>query len=85
MYSDEIVKRIATLYPDAVIEASGQNCDFEVYVVSEIFHGQSAIQRQQPILALFAKELANGRLHALSIKARTPEELSVRSGLVQIL
>lgn len=84
MTEDEIVARIRGLYADAVIDVAGADCNFELYVVTEQFAGRSTLERQRPILALFSEELTSGRLHALSVKARTPAELSAQSGLVQI-
>jgi len=85
MNEAEIRQRITTLYPDAVIDVAGENCSFELYVISETFAGKNTIARQQPILALFKDELTSGKLHALSIKAKTPAEQAAGApGLVQI-
>lgn len=84
MNEQEIIERIRTLYPDAAIELSGENCSFEVYVVTEAFAGVKALERQRGILGLFDQELATAKLHALSVKAKTPAELGGNSGLVQI-
>ncbi|MEJ2140798.1 MAG: BolA family transcriptional regulator [Gammaproteobacteria bacterium] len=64
--------------------ASGEDCNFEVYIISIEFTGKNTLQRQQPILELFKQELGTGKLHALSIKARTPDEQGMQSGLVQL-
>lgn len=80
----EIINRIADLYPDAVIDATGEDCSFEIYVISERFDGVSLLQRQKTILGLFKDELSSGKLHALSVKAKTPQEQNAASGLVQI-
>lgn len=85
MEEQVIVERIRGLYPDAVIEVNGEDCSFEVYVVTEEFAGINSLQRQQNILALFSEELKTGKLHALGVKAKTPEELvNTPSNLVQI-
>lgn len=84
MTEDEIRSKVRTLYPHAVIDVAGQDCSFELYVVSDEFAGRNTLERQRPIVALFAHELACGRLHALSVKARTPAEQSAQGGLVQI-
>jgi BolA protein len=84
MDENEIVDRITSLYPDAVIDINGADCSFEIYVISELFDGKSSLQRQQSLLDLFKGELKAGKLHALSIKARTPAERAAISGLVQI-
>ena len=85
MQEAEILQRIKTLYPDAAMEASGENCNFEVFVVSPEFEGMSPLKRQQSILALFSEELKTGKLHALGVKAKTAEELtSTPANLVQL-
>lgn len=84
MQEEEIVQRIKTLYPDAGVDLVGADCSFELYVISETFAGMNTLQRQRSILDLFRDELTSGRLHALSIKARTPAEQAGNGGLVQI-
>lgn len=46
---------------------------FRLEIVSRSFDGKSRIERQRMIYALLDEEFASG-LHALSIKARAPEE-----------
>ena len=84
MDSDTIITRIRTLYPDADISIDGADCSFELQIVTPAFAGVSLVKRQQAILGLFRDELAGGQLHALSVKARTPEEQRSSSGLVQL-
>jgi len=84
MQEEEIVQRVRALYPDAVIDVAGEDCSFELYVVSEAFAGQNTLQRQKPILALFKDDIRSGALHALSVKAKTPDEQAGQGGLVQI-
>jgi acid stress-induced BolA-like protein IbaG/YrbA len=87
MKQEEIVARLRTLHPDAVIEVAGEDCSFELTVVDEAFNGQGILQRQKPILALFKEDIQSGALHALSVKAKTPQEQAEQAsqgGLVQI-
>jgi acid stress-induced BolA-like protein IbaG/YrbA len=85
MDEEQILQRIKTLYPEAAMEASGENCNFEVFVVSPEFEGMNLLKRQQSILALFSEELQTGKLHALGVKAKTPAELSkASSNLIQL-
>lgn len=79
-----IIDRILKEYPDAVIDVEGQDCSFELYIISEAFEGLNTLERQRPILALFNEELKSGKLHALSIKAKTTTEMQSNSGLVQL-
>jgi acid stress-induced BolA-like protein IbaG/YrbA len=84
MNEDEIIQRVKGLYPDAMIDVAGENCSFEMYIIDEAFAGMNTLQRQKPILALFKDEIATGKLHALSVKAKTPAEQAGTGGLVQI-
>lgn len=84
MNDSEIVQRVAKLYPDAIIDVAGADCNFEIYVISTRFTGMNLLQRQKSVLALFKDEITTGKLHALSVKAKTPQEQSASNGLVQI-
>lgn len=84
MKEEEIIERVRNLYPEAVIDAAGEDCNFELFIISEAFEGMNTLQRQKPILALFKDDIRDGKLHALSIKAKTPQEQSSQSGLIQI-
>lgn len=74
MNEEDIITRIKAEYPDALVEAAGADCNFEINVVSEAFAGLNTLKRQKPILALFKEELSSGALHALTIRAKTPQE-----------
>lgn len=80
----EIINRIADLYSGAIIDVAGEDCNFEVFIISDKLDGMSLLQRQKSILGLFKDEIISGKLHALSVKAKTPQEQSNNSGLVQL-
>lgn len=48
---------------------------FRLEVVSEAFEGMSMLQRQRKIYSLLAEELEE-RVHALSMKTKTPAEIT---------
>ena len=52
---------------------AGGESHFNVTVVSAAFEGQGRVQRQRAVNALLREELA-GPVHALSIRALTPDE-----------
>lgn len=70
----EITARIKSKIPDAQLQVEGEDCSFSLSVVSESFSSVPRVRRQQTILGLFSEDLARGDLHALSVKAYTPEE-----------
>jgi BolA protein len=86
MNEQDIIDRILENYPQAVIDISGEDCSFELYIISELFAEQRSLKRQQDLLALFKDELTSGKLHALSLILKTPEEHagSLNTGLVQL-
>jgi hypothetical protein len=52
--------------------------------ITPVFEGMNTLKRSQPILGLFKAELASGKLHAQSVKVKTPKEQASLAGLVQI-
>ncbi|MCU7843011.1 MAG: BolA/IbaG family iron-sulfur metabolism protein [Candidatus Thiodiazotropha sp. (ex Monitilora ramsayi)] len=74
MNEKELITRIKDLYPDAEITVAGENCSFEVNVTTPAFAEMKSLQRQRSILTLFNTEIASGELHALTVKAKTPQE-----------
>jgi acid stress-induced BolA-like protein IbaG/YrbA len=75
MNENDLITRIKGIYPDAEISVAGENCSFEVNVTTPAFADMKSLQRQRSILTLFNSEIASGELHALTVKAKTPEEL----------
>jgi BolA protein len=53
----------------------GGESHFRVRIVSSAFKGMTRVERQRRIYAALAEEFAQG-LHALSLNAQTPEEMS---------
>jgi acid stress-induced BolA-like protein IbaG/YrbA len=76
MNEQDLITRIKDLYPDAEIAVTGESCSFEVSVISPAFAEMKSLQRQRSILTLFNTEITSGELHALTVKAKTPQELS---------
>lgn len=64
---------------EAGLEASkahveGDGAHFDAVVICAAFNGKSRIQKQQLVYDTVREHLLDGSLHALSIKAYTPEE-----------
>ncbi len=86
MQVDQVISRIKSAVPDSDITIDGEDCSFEVVVLSTEFAGMPVVRRQQKVLAAFSSELQSGELHALSVKAHTPDEWKSfqQVGLTQI-
>lgn len=75
--------------PDAQVFIEGAGCDLSLVVVSRQFTDLSPVKEQQLVLSTLKEPLASGKLHAVSIKAYTPDEWQAKqvrpdSGLLQI-
>ncbi|MBU9834925.1 BolA family iron metabolism protein IbaG [Rahnella sp. L72c] len=53
---------------------TGDGSHFQVIVVGAMFDGMSRVKKQQTVYAPLMEYIADNRIHALSIKAYTPEE-----------
>jgi len=70
----EIEQLIADGLPDCQVQVlSDDDTHFEAVVVSEAFAGKRPLQRHQMVYKTLG-DLMGGEIHALSIKALTPEE-----------
>ncbi|AFP85654.1 putative transcriptional regulator, BolA superfamily [secondary endosymbiont of Heteropsylla cubana] len=56
------------------VHVSGNGNHFHVIAVSEQFNGMSEVKKQKIIYAPLVKYILDNRIHALTIKACTPNE-----------
>ncbi|MFU8787935.1 MAG: Grx4 family monothiol glutaredoxin [Methylobacter sp.] len=83
----EVVQLVQHGIDDAQVMVEGEGCDLTVTVVSAQFDGLSIVKKQQLVLATLKQPLASGKLHAVSVKAFTPDEWAAKQqagGLLQI-
>jgi len=69
--------RLKQAFPDAeieVIDLTGTQDHWEVFVSSTLFTGRSRIEQHQMVNRAFAEELRTGEVHALSIKTLIRKE-----------
>ncbi len=74
METTQIKKLIESGIPGARAEVSGGDGKYETTVVSEHFRGLPAVKRHQAVYATVAEYISGGMLHALTIRAYTPDE-----------
>ena len=56
------------------VHVTGDGSHFQVIVVGELFAGMSRVKQQQAVYAPLMGYIADNRIHALTIKAYTPDE-----------
>ena len=74
MHPKEIEQLIENHLTDAKAYVDGDGTHFTALVVSPHFANVSRLRKQQMVYEAVADYLLNGSLHALSIKAMTPDE-----------
>ena len=69
-----IIEAINSQLDAKIVEAdvSGNHCS--VLVVSETFEGLNQVKRQQSVYACLNDKIASGEIHAVNIKALTPDQ-----------
>ena len=70
----EILQILQTEAPDVTWTVDGDGYKYEVNAVGEAFEGLNAVKRQQFVYKLLDPYIADGRIHAVTIRAETPAE-----------
>ena len=74
MDAQQIKNLIQAGMPDAKVTVSGGEGKFEATVVSDVFEGLMPVKRHQLVYATVREQIADGSLHALTIRSLTPDE-----------
>lgn len=71
---DTIKSIIETGLDNVEATVVGDGSHFEAVVVGSCFEAKSLVQKQKMVYALLADKITSGEIHAITIKAYTPEE-----------
>ncbi len=81
---DQIEAKLRAALAPAVLEVhnesgmhnvpKGSETHFKVVVVSQAFEGKSPVARHQLVYKALSEEMKPGKVHALAITSRTPDE-----------
>ena len=74
METSEIKKLIEAGISNAEAIVTGDGGKYEATVISPAFEGLSMLKEHQLVYKTVNAQIASGELHALTIKAYTPEE-----------
>lgn len=69
-----IKQRIEEKLDTTLVQTSGDSGHFDVIVVGPCFQDLSPVQRQKMVYAALQDKITSGEIHAISIKAYTPEQ-----------
>lgn len=81
MEISEVQRLIEAGLPGAQVTVTGDGSHFQAVVISPAFEGKSLVAQQKMVLATVTEQITSGALHALSIKAYTPEKWAQASKL----
>lgn len=74
----QIEEQVKAALEDALsyehLHVQGEGSHFQVIIVSESFTGLSRVKKQQLVYKPLSEHIKDGSVHALSIKAFTPDE-----------
>ncbi|OWL90844.1 BolA family protein [Halopseudomonas aestusnigri] len=79
MQSNEVKALIESRLEDARVEVEGEGCNFQLNVISDTLAALSQVKRQQQIYALLNDYIADGRIHAVTMKFYTQEAWASRA------
>lgn len=80
MQADEVAALVRKELPDCEIQVQNDGNHYLVVAIGERFDGMSPVKKQQLIYGALNAQLAEGTIHALTIKAFTPAQWATREG-----
>ncbi|MDC0661757.1 BolA family protein [Marinobacter sp. SS21] len=80
MEAHEVAELVKNALPDCEIEVQSEGNHYLVIAVGDRFEGLSPVKKQQLIYGALNQQLAEGTIHALTIKAFTPAQWAARQG-----
>lgn len=72
--NERIAEAIRSRIPDAEVSAVVEGNRAQITVISSEFAGLSRVRKQQAVYACINSMIVDGTLHAVSIRALTPDE-----------
>lgn len=71
---DQIKQQLNSALELTELHVKADGTHFEVIAVGDLFAGMSRVKKQQTVYGPLKEFIADNRIHALSIKAFTPDE-----------
>jgi acid stress-induced BolA-like protein IbaG/YrbA len=72
----DITQFLQSKFPEAEISFDGEDCNSKVLIVSKEFEGLNTLKRHKLVLSMLKEHFKTGELHALSLKTKSPSEMS---------
>ena len=72
----DITNFLKSKFPEAEISFDGEDCNSKVLIVSAEFERLNSLQRHKLVLGALKDHFQSGELHALSLRTKSPSEMS---------
>lgn len=79
MLAAEVKKFLEAELPDTRVEIEGEGCNFQLNLISDELAAMPPVKRQQRIYAHLNDWIANGSIHAITMKFFTQADWAARS------
>lgn len=73
--NEAVTQLIESSFPDAKVSVDGDGYKYETTVICQSFEGLNTLKRHQAVYASVNTAITSGDLHALTITAKTPDEV----------
>lgn len=74
MNSQEVQVLLEKAIENAQVKAEGEGCNFQLTIIADAFEGLSTVKRQQLVYGYLQEAIADGTIHAVTMKTYTPEQ-----------
>ncbi|CAD5375631.1 YrbA protein [Pseudomonas sp. OF001] len=68
MQAEDVKRHLEENLPGTTVVVEGQGCDFQLNLISDELAGLSPVKRQQQVYAHLNDWIANGSIHAVTMK-----------------
>jgi acid stress-induced BolA-like protein IbaG/YrbA len=68
MHAEDVKTLLMAELPDSQVEVEGEGCNFQLNIISDVLAGLSPVKRQQQVYAHLNPWIADGSIHAVSMK-----------------
>lgn len=80
MQAQEVQQLIASQLENCDIRVEGEGANFQVVAIGEVFEGLSPVKKQQLVYGCLSSQIADGTIHAVTMKTYTPQQWAALSG-----
>lgn len=78
MQPQDVAELVRKELPDCEIEVQNDGNHYLVVAIGERFSGMSPVKKQQLVYGALKQQLDDGSIHALTIRAYTPDQWAAR-------